>query len=159
MGCSGISTTVQTSPGVNLASYRTFAWAPHAPGKPENLGDQAIRSSLQQNLAGRNIVPAAPGQPPDFYVAYQTATHEKTQVYYGGYPYYYGYYPSVSTYTEGTLIVDFIDPRSHQVFWRGTASAVVDHPDNPDPGKIAKAVQKLIDRYPAQLAATERPRM
>jgi hypothetical protein len=54
----------------------------------------------------------------------------------------------VYTWTQGTLIVDFTDPRTNQVVWRGTASAVVNHPENPSPKKVEKAVNKLMAHYP-----------
>jgi hypothetical protein len=56
---------------------------------------------------------------------------------------------TVYQYTEGTIVVDFVDPASHRVLWRGTASSIVQHPDNPNLAKIAKAVDKLMTRVPA----------
>jgi hypothetical protein len=156
--CSGISTQVRVAPGTNLAAYRTFAWAPRSAGFTDTLADQTIRSSLQQDLAQRGIMPAAPGELPDFLISYHTSAQQRTQVSPGmGYPYYWGgSFPYVTTYTEGTLIVDFADARTRQVFWRGTASAVLSHPQNPDPNKIATAVSKMIDQYPTLVAATPR---
>ena len=66
---------------------------------------------------------------------------------------------SVDEYTQGTLFIDFIDPKTKQVFWRGTASAVADHPENPDTGKLAKAVDKVMAKYPSELATTSRSTM
>jgi len=157
--CSGITTQVRTTPGANLMAYHTFAWAPPEPGRVDTPGHQAIRTSLEQNLAQRGIVA---GQPPDFLIAYHTRQRQRTEVYptgfYGGYYGYYGGYgyPDVRQYTEGTLIIDFIDPRTHEVFWRGTASAALSHPDNPDPNQLAKAVSKLLAKYPSQVAGAGR---
>jgi hypothetical protein len=62
---------------------------------------------------------------------------------------------TVRQYTEGTLVVDFVDPATHQALWRGTAVGVVKNPDNPNPDKVAKAVDKLMNRLPATgMAAT-----
>jgi hypothetical protein len=159
--CSGISTNVQTAPGANLAAYQTFTWAPRDPGQVQTLVDQAVRSSLEQDLAARGVVLAAAGQTPDFFVGYHGKQEQKTEVYPGGgYGWYgYGYYPYVSTYTEGTLILDFIDARTHKTFWRGTATATLSEPNNPDPEKISKAIAKLMEHYPAQVAAAQRQPM
>ncbi len=157
--CATVSTQARLMPGTNLAQYRTFAWAPRA-RQIETPADQAIRGSIQQDLAEKGIVPN-PGQP-DFLVSYHTKTRERMEVYpgYYGAGYYAAWgYPDINTYTEGTLIVDFIDPRTQQIFWRGTATGVVEHPDNPDPEKIADAVDKLMDEYPAQVAGVARPQM
>lgn len=157
--CSGISTQVRTAPGVDLAQFRTFQWAPGA--TTHSLADQQIRASLEQSLAQRGILPAASGSAADFLISYHTSAQERTQVWSGGgYPGYWGWGPGwgpqVTTYTEGTLIVDFIDPRTQRSFWRGTASSVINNPNNPDPNKIATAVNKLMEKYPSQVAATER---
>jgi hypothetical protein len=66
----------------------------------------------------------------------------------------------VNEYTQGTLFIDFIDPKTNQVFWRGTASAVVNHPENPNGKKLASAVDKVMKKYPSEVAsAGARPAM
>ncbi len=67
---------------------------------------------------------------------------------------------TVYQYTEGTLVVDFVDPTTERVLWRGTATGVVHHPQNPDLNKVAKAVDKLMSHYPSSaMAAGSRTRM
>jgi hypothetical protein len=144
------------APGANTAQYRTFAWAAR-PAAPQSPAEQTLRASLEQNLAQKGLTPAAIGQPPDFLVDYHAKTQERIDVN----PTYYGWwgYSDINTYTEGTIIVDFIDPNTQKIFWRGTASAVVDHPNNPDPNKIDHAVSKLIQQYPTQMAQVPRQPM
>jgi hypothetical protein len=155
--CAGVSTEARMAPGTNLAQYRTFAWAPRTQ-QTQSLADQAIRSSLEQDLAQKGIVQATQG-PPEFYVAYHTKTRQETDVGYYGWGYYGMGYPAFDTYEVGTLVVDFVDPRTRQVFWRGTASATVENPDNPDPNRIANAVNQLMQKYPSQVASAPRPQM
>jgi hypothetical protein len=58
------------------------------------------------------------------------------------------------------LIVDFIDPHTNQVFWRGTATDIVNNPNSPDLGKLDAAVTKLVKQYPGSaMASTSRPAM
>ena len=45
--------------------------------------------------------------------------------YYGLWPEYPVTYTEVTPYVEGSLVVDFVDAKSHQSVWRGIASAVV----------------------------------
>ncbi|HEX6836464.1 MAG TPA: DUF4136 domain-containing protein, partial [Polyangia bacterium] len=67
---------------------------------------------------------------------------------------------TVRQYTEGTIVVDFVDPSSHRVLWRGSANGVVQHPQNPDLNKVAKSVDKMMRHYPpSALAAANRTRM
>lgn len=154
-GCSGITANANVSPNTNLAQYHTYDWA-STPGEQQGLGEQEVRAALQRELAQKGMTPATTA-PPDFLVAYHERKQQQLDVTPG-----YGYwdYPSVQTYTEGTLIVDFIDPRTNKVFWRGTASGALVHPDNPDPKKIDTAVAKLVHKYPGPLAASaSRPAM
>jgi hypothetical protein len=164
--CSGITANSKIAPGTNLAQYRTYGWHNQQTGT-ESIGEQQVRSALQTQLAQKGLTLATTA-PPDFLVAYHAKKEQKVQVYPGGGGYwgygYWGYgwggYPDIETYTQGTLMVDFIDARTNKVFWRGTASGVLDHPDNPDIQKIDTAVAKLVQQYPQQMAAaTQRPAM
>lgn len=159
--CSGITANSNLAPGTNLAQYRTYAWHTGTSGQAESIAEQQVRSSLQAQLAERGMT-LATTQPPDFLVAYHGKKQQKVDVYPGGYGYWgygWGGFPDIQTYTQGTLIVDFIDPKTNRVFWRGTASGVLDNPNNPNMQKIDTAVAKLMQQYPTQMAATQRPAM
>ncbi len=66
---------------------------------------------------------------------------------------------SVTEYTQGTLIVDFIDPQTKQVFWRGTGTDVVNHPESPNTAKLGKVVAQIVNKYPATIAEAPRTNM
>ncbi len=157
--CACVSVRATTAPGANLASYHAFAWA-----EPRDRSDvelrqspagQAIRAQLARNLVElkgmREVDPARA----DFLVGFDYVTEEKlARLRTGsgwGYDFYYGGGPREGTtfreYTEGTLIVDFIDAKTQKTFWRGTAASVVDQPENPRLGKLAKAVDKVMTRF------------
>lgn len=163
--CSGITASSNFAPGVNTTQYRTFGWYATPPGQALSVSDQQVRAALQNQLEQKGLTPATAAAPPDFLIAYHAKRQQKVDVspgYAYGYGYGYGWwggFPNVYTYTEGTLIVDFIDPKTNQVFWRGTAQSVLSHPNNPDPRKVDKAVAKIIKRYPSQLASIPRTRM
>jgi len=159
--CSGITANSNIAPGTNLAQYRTYAWHSGVSGQAESIGAQEVRSALQAQLAEKGLQLTTTGNP-DFLVAYHGKKEQKVDVYPGGYGYWgygWGGFPDVQTYTQGTLIVDFIDPKTNKVFWRGTASGVLDDPNNPNLAKIDTAVAKLVQQYPTQMAATQRPAM
>jgi hypothetical protein len=160
--CSGITANSNIAPGTNLAKYRTYGWQNQGTGQPESIGEQEVRSALQTQLAQKGLT-LATTTPPDFLVSYHAKKQEKVESYPGGYGYYgygWGGFPDIETYTEGTLIVDFIDPKTNRVFWRGTASGVLDNPDSPNMERIDTAVAKLVQQYPQQMTATTpRPAM
>ncbi len=155
--CSGITANANLAPGANPAAYHTYAWYTPPNGQAASPAEQEVRAALQRDLAQKGMVPATT-EPPDFLVAYHATREQKIEAY-GGYG-WWGGFPSIDTYTEGTLVVDFIDPKTNNVFWRGSAKGVVDNPGNPNLGKIDTAVAKIVDRYPAPMAAsTSRPAM
>jgi hypothetical protein len=167
-GC--ISVSAQKAAGVNLHTFRTFAFKEPPPADSKQVAfdrspaGQTIRNQVTNDLRNKGLVEAAPGQQPDLLIAYHSRLRrewEYTDWGYGpgwglGWGGYYGS-PMLTSYLEGTIIIDFLDPRTHTVVWRGTASAVVDNPDNPDTSRVSKAVDKVIKKYPVQLASAPPP--
>jgi hypothetical protein len=172
-GCA-TSVTARKAPGVSLAQYRTFAFYP-APAVDQNAAQlmsspagQAVQNQLAQDLANRGLVQVSPNQNPDLLVAYHMKTRQRVDVTDWGYGpgwgwwgWYGGYYgpATVNEWTEGTIIVDFIDPHTNQVVWRGTATSPVSHPDNPNPEKAASAVNKIMKKYPVEMAGRANQQM
>jgi hypothetical protein len=159
-GC-GATVKTSTAPNANLAQYHTFAFytSPYKKGQPETIADQEIRSTLRQDLEQKGLTPATSGRP-DVLVAYHTVKQQKLNVDDVGYGFWgWGGMPDVTTYTQGTLVVDLIDPTTMQTVWRGTATQVLNHPNNPDAQKLSNAITKLMSQYPSQLAATPRQPM
>jgi hypothetical protein len=179
-GCSGVQVRSTPAPNANLGALRTFAFmtpvdpSSRAAQMDQSPAGQEVRATLTRNLEEKGYTPAPPNTQPDFLVAYRAHVQRKTQVESWGYPGPYGWGwgwgyggwawggPDVTVrqYNEGTLIVDFVDPTTHRVLWRGTATGVVDNPQNPNLQKVARAVDKLMDRYPTQaVAAAYRQRL
>lgn len=164
--CSSVKVRSTPAPGASLGQYRTFAFMmPKSPSSTtmqliQSPAGQEIRNSVAQALINKGYTPAQPGQTPDFLIAYHTVLQNKLEVSdwgYGG-PWVMGPGPvTVSEYTEGTIVVDFIDPRTNQAFWRGTAESIVKDPSNPDVRKVAKAVDKLMAKYPTSIATSGGP--
>lgn len=156
----GCGATIRSSvaSNANLDKYKSYSFVAPAQetGQPQTIADQTIRSALQQNLAMKGLHETA--GTPDFLVSYHVKQEQKLEATRMGYG-FYGGPVDVNQYTQGTLIVDFIDPQTHQVFWRGTATDVVNHPDSPNPAKIEKVVGQIVDKYPATMAAVPRPAM
>jgi hypothetical protein len=163
-GC--VTTSATTSPNANLAHYRTFSFFQSTDAHPmqaafeRSPAGQVVQERIASDLQSKGLTETSNN--PDLLVAYHTKTQQKTDVTDWGYSGFYWGGPrnvTVDQYTQGTLLIDFIDPKTKQIVWRGTASAIVNNPDNPDTGKLASAVDKLMKRYPAELASSSRPAM
>jgi hypothetical protein len=160
-GC-GATVRSTVAPGANLAQYRTYQFYTPAyrANQPESPAEQELRAALSRDLASKGLVEAPANTPPDFLVAYYVKKQQKLDVSTVGYGFWgWGGPTNVSTYTEGTLIVDFIDSHTRNVFWRGTATDIVNNPDSPDLGRVDKAVSKLVNQYPTMMASTPRQAM
>jgi hypothetical protein len=154
--CSSITTNSRTAPNADLGRYHSYGWY-NAPQSPQTVADQDIQAALASSLARKGIFHSPSN--PDFLIAYHTYMQQNVEVngWGWGWGYDYGWGgPAYYSYTEGTIVVDFIDPQSNKVFWRGTASSVIDDPNNVSQSKVNKAVAKLVNQYPVTVTAAAR---
>src|SRR5207245_1593702 len=137
-----------------------------------SISNRALRTDLTQEFAGLGYV--ATDSNPDFCVAYYASTNQKLDVTYWDYG--YGWRPNwwsgwgrrwgrgwggdwgiasgpvATQYTEGTVIVDVIDPKTKNLLWRGQGVAAV--PDN-EPQyeqELKKTVAAIVDKFPGAAA-------
>ncbi len=56
----------------------------------------------------------------------------------------------VREYTEGTLIIDFVDPKADQLIWRGTGQSRLSESKTPEERteNINEAVAKILAQFP-----------
>lgn len=159
-----VTVRTATRRDADLGQFKTFAWyvSPRPSELDRSPAGQVVRARIAADLGQKGIRQTR--DHPDFLVAARQRLEERADVDDWGYPsVFWGAPPgpvTVDQYTQGTIIVDFIDPASGRVFWRGVATAVVDHPENPNLYKLAAAVDKVMGRYPSlQASATAPPRM
>ena len=171
--CSAIQVNQDYDPSTNFGPYRTFAWAPEPTQKSGDVlidspfMDRRIRNAIETTLKSRGY-PKAEGGRPDFLVTYQLVVSTQVEVNtvvpafgWGGYPYgYWGYpYPYwggidyttyVNQYEVGTLIVDFTDAETHQLFWRGIGSRRVSQQSTPEKSTevVNRTVVEILAQYP-----------
>lgn len=134
-----------------------------------------IESAIREDLVKKGYVKTYVDDA-DFLVAYDTVVDQRTKVHttpgsyvggygypygaYGGYPYGYGRYggygvaippsTSVSNYKEGTLIIDLLDPRDKELFWRGTSSTKLGKSPTPQETteKVNDTVRVILKDFP-----------
>ncbi len=108
--------------------------------------DKRIGEALRNQLAANGIPESIQ---PKFLVAYYGALKERTQVraYGWGRPYWGGGAATFNAehYTEGTLVVDFIDAASQTLVWRGTITDTVE--PNRSRDKLEKDIAKLVRQF------------
>jgi hypothetical protein len=154
-------------------SNRAPALASTDPMLNNSITNQQLRNDLVQGFQGKGYT--LDSSNPDFEVAYYAGTKEKMDTTYWnpgpayryGYrgfglrsnrfawawPYYSGYgygypYGQVEEYTQGTVIVDVIDPKTQELLWRGQGVATV----SDDPAKysqdLSQSVNAILKKFP-----------
>jgi len=167
-GCSTVSVTTDYDRTANFAKYRTYAVEPpaNAPALSPSA-DATLRTTLRENLAARGIIEVPPSGNPDLAVVPHMRTQQRYSVqqtttwgygpgvwpYYGGfYGMWYGApvtYNTISSYTEGTLILDFVDTSNQRLVFRGTGTGTVSNRPERNADKVREAVEKIVARFPA----------
>lgn len=156
--CSSMEVSSEKSPGVDLTHYKSYSWAPRQAGQAsqDQVLDQNIRNSMDESLQKNGFRKATNEVKPDFLVRYTVTSHEKVEEIPGsvgmGYPVgpYWGGYtaipPSIESYEEGSLVVDFIDAHSKVPFWRGVATAEIDSQTD-ETSELDQAARKIVGKY------------
>ena len=134
-----------------FSELKTFSFMPQRreatdPLASDSLNDGRIRTGLESQLIASGF--KVETTRPDFVIAYYVTTKNKLSVQDFGYgpPRWFGSRDiRVNQYSEGTLMVDFIDTRTNQVIWRGRASGTLEMKGVEK--KISKSVEKLVKQY------------
>lgn len=170
--CSTVSVSTDYDHSAPFASYRTYSLAPPVQGQMLSpTSEAALRDALRMELAKRGLAEAQGGKG-DVAIARHVFTKDKVSVQQytdwgygygpaygpGGYwPYRYGSYGmwagaprtyvNVNQYTEGTMILDFVDTQRNRLVFRATGQAVVgDAAENAN--SIREAVAMAVAKWP-----------
>lgn len=159
-GCSSIyDISYDYDRTANFTNLKTYNWIP-VPEKSNinSLDLVRIKNAVSAELNDKGLKVASKN--PDFLIASHFGTKDKINVSSWGYGYgphgiywggYWGYGGvSVYQYEEGTLIIDFVEPNSKNLLWRGAAKSEVDNATNPEKRDkmINDAVQKILENFP-----------
>jgi Domain of unknown function (DUF4136) len=163
LGCSSVSVTTDYDHDVSFAGLKTFAWMaaskdalnPNAQASmfKNSLVEKRFRTAVVTQLGAKGLKEDAAN--PDFLVMYYAGTQEKVNVTNYGYGYgrwggYGGGGVDVQQYTQGTIILDFVDAKTKQLIWRSAATGALS--SNPDPAssgeKLDEVVAQMLAEYP-----------
>ena len=148
--CSSLDISTDYDPTQDFSKYKTYRWARIKERDPNDILTKNLRLrkrvlvAVNKGLQEKGFEKLDRGKP-DFIVFVHAGVQQKTNVYYqGGYHYGgwwgpYGGYSSVSTYKQGTLVVDIVDTEEKELSWRGIASDVVQSYSDPE------ALQEELD--------------
>jgi hypothetical protein len=163
-GCTpSVDVRTQTAPDASFGGRQTFWIMPVPPRRADVASAASDDPMLANSITNRELVNdvtrafEARGYVvnptnPDFTVAYYASTREKLNINRWDYGYTWRRWPrsyvDVTEYTEGTVIVDVIDPATKELLWRGQGVSAV----SSDPAKYAselnKTVTAILSKFP-----------
>ena len=141
-----------------LVQISTYGWLPiPKEANINNLDEVRIKKAVNAELKAKGLMLTS--ENPDFLIAADVATKEKQRITKWGYPYFDSYrtYDGSWTldyyqYEEGTFILDFLEPVSKKLIWRGAAKVALDYANTPEKREklIKEAMQKILQNFPPQ---------
>lgn len=163
-GCSSFQVHSDYNPEVDFGQYGTYAWLPRPTDgdrSPQNDGllYQRIERAVNANLAAKGMRLVDDQADASLLVTEHIDVEQKLRVNttnygygYGRWGYYGGGYQqtNVDQYEEGTLMLDFIDAKSKELVWRGTAQSRLQKLKTPEERnkRVREAVDAILERYP-----------
>lgn len=161
LGCSGVQVSQDYEPGANLTTLRTYQWKSSNQEKTGDpridnpLRDERIRAAVDRQLTDKGFVKTE-NQKPDFLVLYQNILRQKIESVgtSGGFGFGIGSFGrhgsialgtgnDVREYDEGSLVIDFLDPDSNDLLWRG--SGIQRYREYKDPEKATRDINTLVE--------------
>jgi hypothetical protein len=152
----GVSVKTDYDKDYDLGKLKTFAFKEQSrsskdPLSTNSLLDNRIKDALRSQLEARGYQYAQDGNA-DFLVCYFASSMERQNIQDFGYGFprrwRWGFGPQIWTnyYTVGSVVVDFVDPSSKELIWRGIASQTVSGV-NPSDKQVSKGVDDLLKHF------------
>jgi Domain of unknown function (DUF4136) len=145
--------TYNFMPGTDFTKYHTYKWV-QIPSNihPNQIVDQEIKQAINNQLQAKGYT-LATGDKADLYVGYQCSVDQERQWNAWGTGRGFGGgmgSATSSTISNGTLAVDFYDPTSQDLVWRGQATKTLNPSGNQekDMQRLNKSMQKLLKNFP-----------
>jgi hypothetical protein len=139
-------------PSVNFGKYHTYQWVALPTVHPDQLVDKQIRADIDAQLAAKGLTQASTGNA-DIQVGYQIAVDQEKQwnAWSSGGRIGGGFGSATqSTISIGTLGIDFFDPATKSLVWRGEGAKTIDPSSNPQKNqeRMQKAIAKILKNFP-----------
>ena len=159
IGCAPMTVQHDYDPDVDFSAFSTFDWMPRQETDDEAKStftgpflEKRIKKSVVERMAEKGYDRTS--SIPDLLIAYHVNFKKKAEVSTYGSRYGYGYWGrqpvEVRRFKEGTLILDFVDPDTKQLVWRGWSISAVHPQAGPEEEQenINRAVEEILKRFP-----------
>jgi Domain of unknown function (DUF4136) len=165
--CNGVQVRTQVAPDSDFSGRTTFLLMrpPKQRGNAQlnnrdpmlvnSITYRRIHAALRSALESRGYRYSEDN--PSMEVAYYATAQQKLDVRTWDYGYgwrrFWGPRTEVDEYEEGSVVVDVVDPSTHELLWRGQGRAVVSTDPDEYASQLEKAVAAIIAKFPSARAA------
>jgi hypothetical protein len=160
--CNPVQVRTIAAPDADISSRPTFRLLP--PPKPKgnvqlssndpmlvnSITYRRVRDAIRQALEKRGYRYSEDSAAMD--IAYYATAQPKLDIQTWNYGYGWRRFPREQTeiyqYEQGTVIIDAVDPATHEMLWRGQGRAAVSEDPDKYAQQLEKAVQAIIAKFP-----------
>lgn len=152
----GSSVRTDYDKNFNFGNLKTFAFQEQRRGNRDTLKTDTLTATRIQNSLTAQLEENgfnSDSDNPDFKVAYYASSKEKLDIDSFGYGYprrwRWGFGGDMWTryYTEGSIIVDIIDPKSNQLIWRGIVTDTIGNKPGQSENQINDGTKDLVRHF------------
>jgi hypothetical protein len=164
--CSSVRVAADYDKNANFNEFKTFAFYKPGIDKAEisDLDKRRILRAIETELMAKGFTKS---ENPDMLVSIFTKSQQRVDVYnnawgfggwgWGGFGPGWGWgwnqQPTVSTRTEGTLFIDFIDADKKELVWQGMGNGYLPTQNlEKKEERIQEFVSKVMEKYPPGMA-------
>ncbi len=152
-GCSPLPARYDLDSSIDFSHYHSYQWRQRSFDRvsitDNSLIEKRIQTTIDRHLSNRGL--ERTDNSPDFIMNYHIVTRERLDIRDYGYDYYwpyrYGMYPDIYSYTEGTLILDMIDAKTDKLIWRGWTSRAINQHTLP-PKTLESILLTIMKKFP-----------
>jgi hypothetical protein len=159
--CNPVQVRTVVAPGADFSNRKTFRLMTPKPrgdvratqNDPllvNSIAYRRIRESTRSGMEAKGYTFA--DSTASMSVAVYASAKDKLDVRTWGYGYGWRRWPREQTevyeYTQGTVIIDVIDPTSKELLWRGQGKAEVSDDPNKYAEELDKTINKILEKFP-----------
>lgn len=164
--CSSVTVRHDFDPEYDFAKFKTYRWATAEELNPDDLLAKnplvyrRVQAAVDKAFTAKGITKIESGDL-DFVVVTHAGVKEKLQVHQTGHTYRgwydpfwgpYGGRTHVSTYKEGTLVIDVVSLANNELAWRGMGTDLLDNYRDSEKmqTKLDEVAAKILASFPPQ---------
>ena len=180
VACTGVPVSTDFNTDYDYAAVSSYAWLPRPEPEGDDvkstelyndLSHQRVKAAVDQQFRARGYELVDNSDEASVLVTYHLGLEDKTRIdSFGSWYTHFGYYPCyhcvgrpgfgppyfhdddlwVREYTENTLIIDLVDPKTKQLLWRGSAKRNQPRLESPEERRlfVLETVTAILDHFP-----------